>query len=56
MFEIYFDASGTGTINAGGTSSATFTYTPDSWTDFGIIVDLTNDSAEVSINSQSIYK
>jgi hypothetical protein len=56
MFEIYFDAAGTGTINAGGLSAATFTYTPDSWTDFNIIVDLDNDSAEVSIDANSVYK
>jgi hypothetical protein len=56
MFEIYFDAAGTGTINAGGLSAATFTYTPDSWTDFDIIVDLDNDSAGVSIDSNSAYQ
>ncbi len=56
MFEIFFDAAGTGTINAGGLSAATFTYTPDSWTDFNIIVDLDNDSAEVAIDANSVYK
>ncbi len=56
MLEVYFDSSGTGYLNAGGTSAANFTYTPGSWTDFNIIVDLSNDSAEVSIDTVSIYK
>ncbi|HYV93840.1 MAG TPA: T9SS type A sorting domain-containing protein, partial [Chitinophagales bacterium] len=55
MFEIYFDNAGSGSINAGGINAATVSYTPDTWTDIRIKIDLTNDSAELFIDSNSIY-
>jgi hypothetical protein len=55
MFEIFFDNSGGGYINAGGTNAATLTYTPETWMSINVLVDLNKDSAELFINSHSIY-
>ena len=55
MFEIYFDDLGTGTINAGGAGVATFPFTLNAWTDVRLHVDLTQDLAELFIDSVSIY-
>lgn len=55
MFEVYFDNAGGGYISAGGTNSATFTYTPDSWTSVKVRADLDTDKGECFINSSPIH-
>ena len=44
--QVYFEASNTARMDAGGASSAIWTYQYDSWTSCVVIVDLDNDLAE----------
>ena len=53
--EVYFNAGGAGSINAGATGTATFTWTPDTWVLNTVIVDLDNDIAEYWYNGSMIY-
>lgn len=53
--QVYFDAGGTGRLDAGGASAATFTYAYDTWMPVEVIVDLDNDAAELWINGSMIY-
>lgn len=55
MFEIYFDDAGGGYINAGGSNAATVSYTPETWTDIRVKMDLTNDLGELIINGASVH-
>lgn len=55
MFEAYFDNTGAGSINAGGTGSATFNYVPNAWTDIKVNVDLTNDTARFYVDNSIIH-
>ncbi|HYV93460.1 MAG TPA: hypothetical protein VE978_16930, partial [Chitinophagales bacterium] len=55
MFEVYFDSTGGGYINAGGSMAATFTYAPDTWMSLNVNVNLDNDLGEFFINSHSIH-
>jgi len=53
--EVYFNAGGAGSINAGGNLAATFTYSFDTWVLNTVIVDLDNDMAEYWYNGAMIY-
>ena len=53
--ECYFNAGGAGSLNAGGTGAASFTYSYNTWNLVEIIVDLDNDLAEFKFNGNSIY-
>jgi hypothetical protein len=53
--EVYFNAGGAGSINAGGTGTATFTYTFDAWEENIVVVDLDNDYAEYWYGGNMIY-
>ncbi|MCY7409354.1 MAG: T9SS type A sorting domain-containing protein [Chitinophagales bacterium] len=55
MFEIYFDDAGGGYINAGGFESAYFEYVPEKWNDVFIKINLTDDEAQLWVNSISVY-
>jgi len=54
--ECYFNSGGNGSLNAGGTSIATFTWTPDTWQSVEVFVDLDQDVAEFLLDGQSIYQ
>jgi hypothetical protein len=54
--EVYFNAGGAGVINAGGTGSAAFTYTYDTWVLNQVVVDLDNDMAEYWYNGTMIIQ
>jgi thiol-disulfide isomerase/thioredoxin len=55
-FEVSFSADGSGTVNAGGTDAATFSFTPDTWITSKVVIDLANDSAEFLLDDASIIK
>lgn len=44
-FQVYYNAGGTGTVDAGKTGAATFDYAYDTWKDINVIVDLDDDFA-----------
>ncbi len=54
--EVYFNAGGAGSINAGGTGSGTFTWTPDTWVLNQVVVDLDNDLAEYWYNGTMLIQ
>ncbi len=54
--EVFFEDGGTGYINAGGASAATFVYTPDAWVEVVNHIDLTNDWAELYIEGVLVYE
>ncbi len=54
-FQAYFNAGGTGTIDAGGASAATFTYPHDAWFAVQFKVDLDADQAQFWVNGTSVY-
>ncbi|MDH3268344.1 MAG: T9SS type A sorting domain-containing protein [Ignavibacteria bacterium] len=51
----YFDVGGTGRLDAGGASAATFTYPNDTWFQVSTIADLNSDLAELWINGVQVY-
>ncbi|MEJ2536372.1 MAG: T9SS type A sorting domain-containing protein, partial [Calditrichia bacterium] len=53
--QVYFDAGGTGRLDAGGASAATFNYAYDAWQPVAVIVDLDNDLAEFWLDGTMIY-
>ncbi len=53
--EVYLNAGGAGSINAGGTGTATFVWTPDVWFLVEQIVDLDYDHCEFWIDGNMIY-
>ena len=53
--EVYFNTDGAGSINAGGTGTATFTWTPDEWFMVEHIVDMDADMSEIWIDGNLIY-
>lgn len=55
-FEIYFQADGTGFMNAGGDNAATFTYTQGAWFSIENFIDLNNDWAQVYFDDELIYE
>jgi hypothetical protein len=54
--EVYFNAGGAGSINAGGVGSATFTYLFDTWVLNQVVVDLDNDLAQYWYNGSMVYE
>ncbi len=52
--EVYFNTNGAGTVNAGGSNSATFTYTQGSWTSVNIIIDVDDDFATLYIDNNEV--
>jgi hypothetical protein len=48
--QVYFDAGGQGSIDAGAEGAATFTYSYDTWIEVENYIDLDNDWAEVFID------
>jgi hypothetical protein len=53
--QVYFNVGGTGTLDAGGASAATFSYAYDTWQLVEVIVDLENDLARFSLDGTIIY-
>jgi len=54
--ELYFNTDGTGTINAGGTDAATFTYNHDVWFKIRNVIDLDQDSGYIYFGDALIYQ
>jgi hypothetical protein len=52
--EVYFNADGTGTVNAGGEGTGNFTYTQGSWFPVNVIVDIDDDFATLYINNAEV--
>ncbi|MBC8185077.1 hypothetical protein H8E88_28620 [candidate division KSB1 bacterium] len=53
--EVFFSQDGTGFINAGGSNSATFTYTQNTWIECYHVVDLEGDNGVILIGGQSVH-
>jgi len=53
--EVFFSQDGTGFINAGGSNSASFTYTQNTWIECFHVVDLDGDNGVIRIGGQSVY-
>jgi len=53
--ECYFNAGGAGSLNAGGTGAASFTWVPDSWQLVEVNVNLGSDLAEFWYGGSMIY-
>lgn len=52
--EVYFNANGTGTVNAGGELSGSFNYTQATWVPISIMVDLDDDFATLYLNNSEV--
>ncbi len=53
--EIYFNAAGSGAVNANGTASvATFSYPYNTWFPVQLVINLTADQVQLSVNNSSI--
>ena len=52
--ELYFNADGTGTVNAGGVGSGSFTYPQGAWIPVNMIIDLDDDFATLYVNDQEV--
>ena len=55
-FEVYFNAGGDGSVNAGGTAAATFTYDFDTWIESKLVIDLNADWAEYYVDGELIIE
>ena len=53
--ECYFNAGGQGSLNAGGTGAAAFTFPYNTWNTVELIVDLDTDNAEFRFNGSLIH-
>ena len=53
--DAYFDAGGSGRLNAGESGAATFTYSYDTWQSVEVIVDLDNDIGEFWFDGVMIH-
>ncbi len=53
--ECYFNTGGQGSLNAGGTGVASFTFPYNTWNLVELIVDIDNDEAEFKFNGNSIH-
>ncbi len=53
--QAYLNVGGTGTLDAGATSAATFSYPYNTWFPVSVIVDIDNDLAEFWLNNVLIY-
>jgi hypothetical protein len=54
-FQAYFNGGGTGTIDAGAASSASFTFPHDAWFPVQFMVNLDADQAQFWVNGVSVY-
>jgi hypothetical protein len=54
-FQAFFNAGGTGTLDAGAASAATFTFPHDTWFPVSAVVNLDADVAELWINNTFVY-
>jgi hypothetical protein len=54
-FQAYFNPGGTGTIDAGAASSASFTFPHDAWFPVQFMVNLDADQAQFWVNGVSVY-
>ncbi len=54
-FQAFFNAGGTGTLDAGAASAATFTFPHGTWFPISAIIDLDLDQAELWINNTFVY-
>ena len=55
-FEAYFNVGGDGSINAGATGAATFTFDFDTWMMATVMVDLDNDMAQFWLDGSMIHE
>ncbi len=53
--QVYFDAGGAGSIDAGAAAAASFNYENDTWLLNEIVIDLNNDWAEYFLEGNSIH-
>jgi hypothetical protein len=53
--QAYFNVGGTGTLDAGGVSAATFNYPNNRWFQVSSIADLNNDLAELWVDGVQVY-
>jgi len=54
--ECYFNAGGAGSLSAGGTGAATFTWTPDTWQFVEVVVNLDKDKAAMYLDGSMVYE
>ncbi|MBK9099936.1 MAG: hypothetical protein IPM14_17925 [bacterium] len=54
-FQAYFNAGGTGTIDAGAANAATFTFPHNTWFPVQFMVNLDTDQAQFWVNGVSVY-
>ncbi|MGB5530499.1 MAG: hypothetical protein WBQ32_11075, partial [Ignavibacteriaceae bacterium] len=54
-FQAFFNAGGTGTLDAGAASAATFTFPNDTWFPVSAIIDLDLDQAQLWVNNTFVY-
>jgi hypothetical protein len=54
-FQAYFNAGGTGTLDAGAASAAIFTFPHDTWFPVSAVIDLDADNAQLWINNTFVY-
>ena len=54
-FQAFFNAGGTGTLDAGAASAATFTFPHNTWFPVSAVIDLDLDLAELWINNTFVY-
>jgi len=52
--EVYFNVNGTGSVNAGGENSGSFTYVQGTWIAISIIVDVDDDFATLYIDNNEV--
>ena len=52
--QVYFKANGTGTVDAGKSDAATFTYTNGAWNNVNVIVDVDDDFATFYLNGEEV--
>jgi hypothetical protein len=55
-FEVYFNVGGDGSVNAGATGAATFTFPFDTWMLSEVVVDLDNDIAQYYLDGNMIIE
>jgi len=53
--QVFFNAGGDGTLDAGAASAASFTYTQGAWIDCQVIVDLDADNAKFILEGVQVY-
>ena len=54
--QVFLNATGTGTIDAGGANAATFSYPQNQWFPIKIVADLTADSGKFYLNGNLVRK